>query len=235
VSRRDAIVLVIAGLVLGAAWTVRAGEPPPVPRAFEVHYRPLADAAELIDPLLSADGTVTLRPRLSALVVQDRPAVLERVAALLQSWDVPPRSVEITFSLFLGTDQREVRRDAGPELTREVRGVLDTLSDFTKWNSYEPLGSRSVSGTEGDRVVVNLSDEYRVTFVIQSVHETLGTTKFDRLQLQSVQRGKDGEETVRDLYTMGAVVPPGELYVVGAAMDPNSKRALFLTLQTRAR
>jgi hypothetical protein len=74
-----------------------------------------------------------------------------------------------------------------------------------------------------------------VVFLIDSVHETQGTTKFDRLQLQRVRQGAAGEEVVRDLYTMGAVVPPGKLYVVGAAIDPDSKRALFLTLKTQPR
>lgn len=235
-ARRPTVQALVAAAWLGALLSgVRAEEPPLSARVFEVHYRPLADAAAVIEPLLSAEGTLTLRPRLSALVVQDRPSVLDRAAAALASFDVPPRSVEVTFSLFLGSDRSDRRPGAGPELTREVRGVLDTLSDFTRWTTYEPLGSRSVQGTRGERVVTDLSDDYRVVFVIDSVHETQGTTRFERLQLQQVRRDAEGQERVRDLYTMGAVVPPNKLYVVGAAIDPDSKRALFLTLQTRPR
>jgi len=233
--RRSTRVL-LAAAVLGAAVAGGRAEDDPVSaRVFEVHYRPLADAAELVDPLLSAEGTLTLRPRLSALVIQDHRSVLDRAAAALASFDLPPRAVEVTFSLFLGSDRSDRRPGAGPELTREVRGVLETLSDFTRWNTYEPLGSRSVQGVRGERVVTDLSDDYRVVFVIDSVHQTQGTTRFERLQLQQVRRDAEGQERVRDLYTMGAVVPPNKLYVVGAAIDPDSKRALFLTLQTRPR
>jgi hypothetical protein len=207
-------------------------------RAFEIHYQPLVDAADVITPLLSEEGTVTLRPRLSILVVEDRRAVLSRVADLLEDWDVPPRNVEITLSLFLGIDRRDddpqaPRADHG--LSREVRGVLEKLSDFTKWTTYEPLGSRSVTGTEGDTVVANLSDEYRVILVVESVHETHGAVKVERLQLQRITVEEDGSESVDELYTAGMVLPAGKLKLVGAASDPNSRRALFLALQTRPR
>jgi len=229
-----------AALVLLAA---PAFAQPPAPgrveaRAFEIHYESLVDAADVISPLLSDEGTVTLRPRLSTLVVEDRRAILDRVAGLLEGWDLPPRNVEITLSLFLGIDRRDEdprspKADHG--LSLEVRGVLEKLSDFTKWTTYEPLGSRSVTGTEGDTVVANLSDEYRVVFVVESVHETHGAVKFERLQLQRITLEEDGSESVEDLYTAGMVLPAGKLRLVGAASDPNSRRALFLALQTRAR
>jgi hypothetical protein len=207
-------------------------------RAFKVHFHPLVDAADLIGPLLSEEGTVTLRPRLSTLVVQDRRAVLERVAELLEAWDLPPRNVEITLSLFLGMDRRDEdpqapRADHG--LSREVRGVLEKLSDFTKWTAYEPLGSRSVTSTEGETVVADLSADYRVVFIIESVHETHGAVKFESLRLQRITAEEDGSESVEDLYTAGMVLPAGRLKLVGAASDPNSRRALFLALQTRLR
>lgn len=241
-SRRSLRFLVGFATLLVLTAAPATSQPPPrdrvTARAFEIHYQPLVDAADVISPLLSEEGTVTLRPRLSVLVVEDRRAVLSRVADLLADWDVPPRNVEITLSLFLGIDRRDAdprapRADYG--LSQEVRGVLEKLSDFTKWTTYEPLGSRSVTGTEGDTVVANLSDEYRVVFVVESVHETHGAVKFERLQLQRISVDADGVESVDELYTAGMVLPAGKLKLVGAASDPNSRRALFLALQTRPR
>jgi hypothetical protein len=209
-------------------------------RAFEIHYKSLADAADVISPLLSEQGILTMRPRLSppTLVVEDRLSVLERVRDLLTDWDLPPQNVEITLSLFLGTDSR-TQDPRAPQadhgLSTEVRGVLDKLSDFTKWTSYEPLGSRSVMGTEGDTVVANLSDEYRVTIVVGSVDRNHGTVKFEKLQLQRITLGEDGSETTENIYTAGAVLPAGKLKLVGAATAPDSDRVLFLALQTQVR
>ena len=132
------------------------------------------------------------------LVVQDSEAVLDRVATLLEGFDLPPRNVEITLSLFLGSDQRE--ESGGTEAARgvfskEVRGVIETLGDFTKWTAYEPLGSRAVTGVEGGRVETQLSDEYRVIFTVNSVHESQGTVKFDSFALERVRIDAKGRRT----------------------------------------
>jgi hypothetical protein len=221
-----------------AAEAAAARSEPIVARAYEVRFRPLRDAADLVGSVLSADGSVTLQPRLRTIVVQDRAAVLDRVASLLQSFDLPPRNVEVTLSLFLGTDRRdeEAGRQAHAEgLSRDVRGVTETLGDVTKWNAYEPLGSRSVVGAEGAPVTVNLSDDYRVTFEVESVTEPQGAIKFRSVSLKRVSRGADGAERLEDIVTTSIVIPKGRLQLIGAAKSPDSKKALFLSLQARPR
>jgi len=237
--RRFVLSLLLAALVccLPAAAQPAANDPLTA-RTFEIHYKPLADAADVVSPLLSESGEIAFRPRLKTLVIEDRRSVLGRIHELLKGWDLPPRNVDVTLTLLLGSDSR--REDpAAPKadhgLSHEVRGVLEKLSNFTKWTTYEPLGSRSVTGTEGATVITDLSDDYRVTFVVESVHQDHGTVKFERLQLQRVVREDDGGETIEDLFTAGMVMPSGKLKLVGAAADPNSDRAIFLALETRPR
>jgi hypothetical protein len=230
--------VVLLALVFPAA--AQSDEEPLLARAFQVRYRPLDDAADVVYPLLSRDGTLTLRPRVGVLVVEDRESVLKRVGSLLESFDLPPKNVEVTLSLVMGAHQRTrgaaPRRDPGRAFSKEVRGVLDNLEDFTKWVAYEPLGSRSVTGVEGDEVTANLSDDYRVVFTIESVHESQGLVKFERVSLQRVERSEeDGESEFRDLYTAAMVLTAGQLHVVGAAREPNSNQALFLIVQVKAR
>ena len=206
------------------------------PRAYQVRFKSLTDAAELVSALLTPQGTVTLQPRIKTLVVQDRAEVLDRVATLLASFDLPPRNVEVTLSLFLGTDRRE--QEAGriippSSMTKDVRGIAETLGDFTKWNAYEPLGGRAVTGVEGGRVTVSLSDEYRVSYDIDTVRDQ--SVKLTNFVLQRITRGADGKERVQDVYSAGVVLPVGRMLMLGAAQNPESKRALFLTLQARPR
>jgi len=224
-----------AGLPAVAADVSTAADPLSA-RAYEVKFKSLADAAELISPLLTPQGSVTLQPRLKTLMVQDRVSVLDRVASLLSSFDVAPRNVEIAMSLFLGTDRRE--QEAGriippSSMTRDVRGIAETLGDFTKWNAYEPLGGRAVTGAEGGRITVNLSDEYRVTYDIDTVRDQ--SVKLTNFVLQRVTRAADGKEKVQDVYSAAVVLPVGRMLMLGAAQNPESKRALFLTLQARPR
>ncbi len=232
-------ILLVFGML--AAVSVRAADQPgaadPVSaRAFEVKFKSLADASELIGPLLTSRGTVTLQPRLKTLTVQDRVEVLDRVGSLLASFDIAPRNVEIAMSLFLGTDRRE--QEAGriippSSMTKDVRGIAETLGDFTKWNAYEPLGGRAVTGVEGGRVTVNLSDEYRVSYDIDTVRDQ--SVKLTNFVLQKVTRGADGKDKVQDVYSAAVVLPVGRMLMLGAAQNPESKRALFLTLQARPR
>jgi hypothetical protein len=235
------VLALLLALGLAAGLASRAADAPGAPdpvsaRAYEVKFKSLADAAELIGPLLSPQGSVTLQPRLKTLMIQDRVSVLDRVASLLSSFDVAPRNVEIAMSLFLGTDRRE--QEAGrilppSSMTKDVRGIAETLGDFTKWNAYEPLGGRAVTGVEGGRVTVNLSDEYRVAYDIDTVRDQ--SVKLTNFVLQRVTRGADGKEKVQDVYSAAVVLPVGRMLMLGAAQNPESKRALFLTLQARPR
>ncbi len=223
----------------GAAGRSAAQAEAVLARAYEIRFRPLKDAADLISSVLSPDGTVTLQPRLRTIIVQDRAAVLDRVGTLLASFDRPPRNVEVTLSLFLGTDRREEeagRQSRAEGLSREVRGVTETLGDVTKWNAYEPLGSRSVTGVEGASVIVNLSDDYRVTFEVESVTESKDTIiSLRQVSLKRVTRGADGAERVEDIFTTSSVLSSGRLQIIGAAKSPDARKALFLTLQARPR
>ena len=235
-----ALVLVLAGAFRAGAPAVAAEQGDAADavsaRAYEVKFKSLADAAELVAPMLSPQGTVTLQPRLKMLTVQDRVSVLDRVAALLASFDLAPRNVEISMSLFLGTDRRE--QEAGrsvppPSMTRDVRGIAETLGDFTKWNAYEPLGGRAVTGAEGGRVTVNLSAEYRVSYEIEAVGDQ--SVKLTGFVLQRITRGADGKDKIQDVYSAAVVLPVGRMLMLGAAQNPESKRALFLTLQAKPR
>src|SRR6185503_17185105 len=182
---------VLPAALLLCASLVRAQAADPIAvRAFEVRHRPLLEARTLIIPALSEEGTVTLRPQISRLVVRDHVSVLDEVAALLKSFDLPPRNVEVTLSLFLGSERREAGRQLRPESFRkDVRGVTQTLGDFTKWTSHEPLGSQSVTGAEGSRVSVDLSEDYRVVFQVESVQDTV---RLKDLSLQKLIRTADG-------------------------------------------
>lgn len=229
-----AALLIVAAATLPVRGQVDAD--PLSARAFEVRHRALSDAAELVEELLSSEGTLTLKPRLKTLVVEDRVSVLDRVGSLLHSFDLPPRSVEVTITLFLGRREESGSRPSGGvvPLSREVRGVIETLGDFTKWTAYEPLGSGSVVGVEGAPLQTSLTAEYVVAFTIESVHDS-GVVKFQRFSLQRIEQQEDGSTEMVDLYTAGMVVDAGDLTLLVAASGPDADRALFLALQAEPR
>ncbi len=227
----------LLGALLLAAWTVVPCADDVTARAFEVHHRSLADAADIVGAVLSDEGAVTLRPRLSTMVVEDHASILDRVEALLKSFDTAPRNIEITLSLFLGTrrEPRSAREITTGEVSTEARGVMDQVKDFTKWSSYEPLGSQSVTGVEGNRVETQLSEQYRVVFTLQAVDDQRDKVKVDQFALQRIRHDGSGSERSEDLYKTAMVLTAGKPLVLGAARDPGSNRALFLMLQAQPR
>jgi hypothetical protein len=209
-------------------------------RAFPVRHKSVSDAAELVGTVLSPEGSVRIQPRLKTLVVEDRAEILGRVESLLRSFDLPPRNVEVTLQLLVGTDRGERHAGAlGPRsVSKEVRGVSETLSDFTKWTSYELLGSQSVTGAEGHRVTAQLSADYRVVLEVEAVvppsaGAPQGMVLLRSVVLERLDRTSTGEERVEPLYSTSIQLHVGKLLLVGAARSPDSRRAIFLTLKAR--
>jgi type IV pilus assembly protein PilQ len=64
-------------------------------RTYRLDYAAAEDVLPVIEGILSPIGKVMSYPARRALVVQDRPEVLDRADALLRSLDVPPRQVMI--------------------------------------------------------------------------------------------------------------------------------------------
>lgn len=215
-----------------------AGDPPPAvtARAFEIRHRPLFDAADIVAPILSEAGTVSLEPRLRRLIVQDRPDVVERIAEMLADFDVPPRSVEVTVSLFLATDKRDEeagRHAQSPEVTREIRGVRETLVNFSNWKDYAPLGSATVVSTEGSRVTVDLAEDYQVVYRVDGIDAVQGRERvtFGEFTLRRAVRTASGEVVHRRVYTAEIMsLTPGRKIMVGASQSPESPRALFVSI-----
>lgn len=211
---------------------------PLVARAYEVKFKSPADVAEIVAPILSADGQVSFQPRLKTITVVDRAGVHERIPGLLASFDLPPRTVDVTLALFLGTDRREQEagRTAPVEgLSRDVRGVAETLADFTKWNTYRSLGGRSVASAEGSRVEVELEDGYRASWTVEAVSGAEGALRLRGFTLERRSRAADGSETVQVVWRADVALVAGRAVVVGAAQNPESRRALFVSLQAKPR
>ena len=61
------------------------------------------------------------------------------------------------------------------------------------------------------------------------------SVKLANFVLQRVTRSGDGKEKIQDVYSTAVVLPVGRMLMLGAAQNPESKRALFLALSARPR
>jgi hypothetical protein len=200
-------------------------------RSYPVRFRPLADSAELVSSILSEDGEITMQMRLNRLVVKDHASVLDQIPSLLESFDLPPRSVEVSISLALGTQAEAGRTQSGGLHTRD-RGIWE-IAPITGFTAFDPLGKRAIVGVEGSTVTTDLSEDYRVIFEVDWVDDE--RVKFKRFTLLRITRTPEGEEKVKNIYSAEITVKAGQPLLVGAAQAPNSKKALFLNLEANPR
>ncbi len=231
-AARLALGLIAAGLMtsLGGAETDPCAGIEIRSRVVPVRYKPVSDAARLVDQLLGPCGAYRVPKALKLITVEDEPERLARIAEAIGSWDVPPLNVEMTVSLIMAR-----RDDAGPEkgLVGEIRGLTETLSQVTSYTRFERLGTASVRAIEGGEASVELGDRYKVEFRVEGVDPSRGIVQLQPLSLSRLRRPGEvasGLGTVpRRLLSMELDLPEGQMHLVGAPGRARDK-ALFLAL-----
>ena len=199
-------------------------------RVLEIKFKPLAEAAALVDQLLGPCGSYRVPKALGVVAVEDERANLERVSEALAGWDVPPPVVEVSVSLVLAT------RDAPPAggIAEELRDVSETLSRVTRWTNYERIGSATLRIAEGSRAEADLGDRYRVAFRVGSVDPDRGIVHlepFDLLRMPHPNEAASGLRSPRLLLANSALnVFEGRPNFVGAPSRTRD-RAIFLALE----
>jgi len=249
VKGRDSILprLLLAGLLLLplAPAAPAAAEAPAEAamhaKVFTIRWRSAGDAALIVEPLLSASGSYTLRPKLQTITVSDSEAVLARVAEALQQFDVPPRSVTLTINLLMGTRGPVAEQS----LPAEVRGITDALQDVTRWQGYRLLDSVAVAGTEGGTITRTLAgeegqrDQYRIRLGIETVDGDRGLIRVNPFVIERVDSAPPSPQAVsapavwRTFYTTKLTLRNDRILTIGASRTEKSDKAVFLTIRAR--
>ncbi len=226
------ILVLLAALVL-APVGLAADEPELETRVFTVQFRSVTDVVLLVRNALGENGSLTLQPRLKAVIVTDEPVLLDRVAQLIASFDVPPRQVHLAVQLLMGSHEKdpENRRSApgAPRLPGIDRDLRDTLG-LTSWTDYELLGSASFTTSEGEETTLALGEDYRIRLKVGTVNVEQRVTRFERFALERRNRDVEGQEELRPIWDQVLNLRDNQLYVFGATRLEDSSRAIFLSI-----
>ena len=211
---------------------------PPSPRLptqlFTVRFKDVNDVYLLIEPLLSARGSVQMQPRLRTLAVTDDEVTLKKIETMIQSYDLPPKNVEVALQLILATTA-----DKPPDtISPRIRGVIQKLNEIsTRWSDYRLLGSATVTSSEGDRASVEMGEDYRISFAVDYVSDEQKMVRFKRFTLDRREKPREpeseGESYTRVLDT-ALNLKEDKLYIFGASKMESSNRALFMTVTASA-
>jgi hypothetical protein len=215
---------VAATVLLLAAGSVLAGDQEL--RVFQLHFRPARDATALIEPMLSADGSVMLQPRLNTVTVRDTAEVISRVAQALTSWDVAPVSYRLRVRVLLASTEPQQTGRAGPMIS----GIGAELARLFHYTAYEEVGTVQVTAADGTTAEMAISERYHMNFALRAVPQDPDRIQLGQLQLSRRDKGPDNQEILRPLLRATVNLVLRQPSVLGGARSENANQALFLVL-----
>lgn len=209
-------------ILLMLAWTGVAQESISA-RSFTLKHKTPEAAAAVVKSLMTAEGSFSIQPGKESLVITDRKDVLERIAAVIEEFDAPPRLYSI--ELVLVSAGREA---SPPAVPRELRELSEKLSGVLRFNSFRRIGGSTVAGREGDSSVLTF-DGHRASFDFGEYDPVSGSLRIEQFRLDRV----DGDAEGRTLLETSLNLRVGQTVVLGAARQPDAGRALMIVVRAR--
>jgi hypothetical protein len=225
------LTLIVAGLIVAAS-VAAAAEPETTARVFHLRYVSVVDAMTAVQPLLSEQGSVTMQPKRSRLTVQDRPEVVELVAAVIESLDRAPIVYRIRVDLLEGI------RDAA--FSSPKIDVPERVKRMFGFEVYRRLGMTSFEGEVGTEASAELGMAYRVSMMPEMVGggaampfgtpDLSSRLHLEWLRLERLPKEGSGGRPIEVLKTSGFLSTDQEI-VIGAAGSENAPTALVLIVR----
>ena len=222
--KRSLITIAALLMIWSAAFADDAAEAKTLSvRTFTFKYKDASKAAEIIKPLLSAEGSMSIQPSSNALVVTDRAENLKSVAKALTQFDAPPQAFRLVVRL-LGASRVE---GAPPKPPDDLKDLAPKLAMF-RYNAFESLGNGDVAGREGDPGLLTLPTGYRADFKFGEYDPASDSVKVSDFRLSKLQN-----DVLTSLLKTTLNLRIGETYVFSVAKGPQSPRALMIVLVAR--
>jgi hypothetical protein len=225
--KRSLVVVVIVGVAALSA----AADGRTLSRVFRLEHVSVSEASVAVQPLLSEAGSLTLQPKLGRIVVQDEPAIIARVTALIEELDHMPGAYGVRIDLLEGG-----ATTAYGSIT-EVE-VEDRLRRMYKVDSFHRIGSSTVEGVLGTSAQAEIGSSFRVSFLAQVPGHAAETPwgapdpglrlYLRRLVLERVELASDGTLVADEILRTNVLLSPQQTVYIGAGNSEESKRVLVL-------
>jgi len=129
--------------------------------AYTLRHQRAMEALKVIQPLLSSQGTVELRPQDNILVIRDRSSTLKGIVLALRRFDQPPRPLTIEVLIV------EARRASFSPLLHEQElppALQARLKEILPYSNYRVLARTELHTREGEAVTYELGEDFTVEF-----------------------------------------------------------------------
>jgi hypothetical protein len=223
---------VILFLVSAVTVSLAADDPATVVRVFNLKNATVLEAFTAIEPVLSRNGSVTVQPARNRFTIQDSPAVVQKISALIDELDGIRGQYRIEVELLEG-----LAGGGSSELSPELNSRLQRMFPF---KSYRRAGRAVFQGELGQATEASLGDQYRLSFLADTFRVPESTpwgladpgdrTQVKWLRLERFVSGPNRQEQVVELLRSTVFLSPRQKMIIGAGSSEDSNTGLVLIL-----
>ncbi len=147
---RTAVFALVLG-VSSATW----GASTSVVRTFHLTHRPVTEVSQVVQGLLSPQGSLTVHPRSGILTVQDTPATVRMITEVLKEIDVTPPVYRVEVRLLEATDHPAKNHAGAP-------GIDPRIARMFHFKSYRLLARTVIEWDRPGPVEADLGGGYEL-------------------------------------------------------------------------
>ena len=223
-------------IVIGIAAVITAANVETVSRVFTLEHASVSEASAAIQPMLSEAGSLTLQPRLSRIVVQDQPEIVDRVTVVIEELDHVPGTYSIQIDLLKGGK-------ATPYGTVDEVPVEERLRKMFKVEAFHRLGSSTIKGVLGSPTRAELGTSFQVSLLAQlpeypesapwGAPDPGNRLQLRQLVLERKEVASDGTLTTDQLLRTNVLLSPKQTVYIGAGNSEESEDVLVLIIHAQ--
>ena len=191
-------------------------------RTFQFKFKKAENAAAVIKPLMSAEGSISIKAAGNSLVVTDLPENMKKIADALANFDKEAQPFRLSVRLV------SAGRGADNEgrVPSELRDVAPKLA-MLRFNVLDAIGNAEVMGKEGEPGQIDLNG-YRADFkfgAYDPASDSINLVDFKLSQLTGDQLTQVMKTTLN--------LKLGQTVIIGATKNAQSQRALMIVFTAK--
>jgi hypothetical protein len=191
-------------------------------QTFLFKFKQAENAASVIKPLMSADGSMQIQPAANSLIVTDAPENMKRIAAALKQFDLPAQPFKLTVRLVSAR-----RGNAGENRVDADLSDVSSKLALLRYNVLERLGNAEVTGKEGEPGIVDLG-QHRADFRFGEYDPASDSLKLSDFRLSRLE----GDQ-LNPMMKTTLNLKLGQTVIIGVTKDAQSQRALMIVVTAK--
>jgi hypothetical protein len=252
------LVVIVLSILVAFVLPVDAAETSAT-RVFKLEHADVTEAIAVIRPLLSENGSFTVKISQSQLTVQDRPEIVIQIADRIRELDQPPTEFKLRIELLEASNDEN---DQGGDTFVDPR-----VRRMFQYSSYRSIADNVIEGELGTTTRAELGSTYQISFLARPASRRSETMPADQakpwsmpgrkrangsdmqqppaetlrkatprielrqLTLIRVDTGEDGVRKRVQVLRTNTLLAPGQETLIGAGASEQSKRAVILVVR----